>query len=123
MLELREHAEARGAKPYAKLSRVVSDLAQRKQPGAITRSLEAPLAETRLSSDGGDLISGASGVDAATSEEKAFLQQHPGYAVRATGTMFGHTLETQFPLGLALAALVDLARRAVSAQRPHRLRG
>ena len=26
-------------------------------------------------------------------------------AVRATGTMFGHTLETQFPLGLGLAAL------------------
>jgi len=25
--------------------------------------------------------------------------------VRATGTTFGHTLETQFPLGLALAAL------------------
>ena len=39
------------------------------------------------------------------SEEKAFLAEHPGYAVRATGTMFGHTMETQFPLGLALAAL------------------
>ncbi len=25
--------------------------------------------------------------------------------MRATGTMFGHTLEAQFPLGLALAAL------------------
>jgi 3-oxoacyl-[acyl-carrier-protein] synthase II len=25
--------------------------------------------------------------------------------VRATGTTFGHTLDTQFPLGLALAAL------------------
>jgi len=25
--------------------------------------------------------------------------------VRATGTTFGHTMETQFPLGLALAAL------------------
>ena len=25
--------------------------------------------------------------------------------MRATGTIFGHTLETQFPLGLALAAL------------------
>ncbi len=40
VLESREHAEARGAKPYAKLSRVVADLAQRKQPGAVTRSLE-----------------------------------------------------------------------------------
>src|ERR1700754_768727 len=40
VLESREHAEARGAKPYAKLTRVVADLAQRKQPGAVTKSLE-----------------------------------------------------------------------------------
>ena len=45
------------------------------------------------------------GVEPVTSEEKAFLQKHPGYAVRSTGSIFGHTLETQFPLGLALAAL------------------
>ena len=51
------------------------------------------------------LITGATGAEPVTSEEKAFLRQHPGFAVRATGTMFGHTLETQFPLGLALAAL------------------
>jgi 3-oxoacyl-[acyl-carrier-protein] synthase II len=35
----------------------------------------------------------------------AFLGEHPDFAVRATGTAFGHTMETQFPLGLALAAL------------------
>jgi 3-oxoacyl-[acyl-carrier-protein] synthase II len=105
VLESREHAEARGAKPYAKLSRVVADLAQRKQPGAVTRSLEAMWPKLGLSSDSGYLISGSTGVDAVASEEKAFLQKHPGYAVRSTGTIFGHTLETQFPLGLALAAL------------------
>jgi 3-oxoacyl-[acyl-carrier-protein] synthase II len=105
VLESREHAEARGAKPYAKLSRVVADLAQRKQPGAVTTSLEAMWPKLGLSSDSGYLISGSTGVDAVTSEEKAFLQKHPGYAVRSTGTIFGHTLETQFPLGLALAAL------------------
>ncbi len=38
-------------------------------------------------------------------KKRHFCRQHPGYAVRATGTIFGHTLETQFPLGLALAAL------------------
>src|SRR5690349_10249757 len=105
VLESREHAEARGAKPYARLSRVVADLAQRKQPGAVTRSLEAMWPKLGLSSDSGYLISGSTGVEAVTSEEKAFLQKHPGYAVRSTGTIFGHTLETQFPLGLALAAL------------------
>src|SRR4030081_1041989 len=41
VLESREHAEARGAKPYAKLTKVVADLAQRKQPGAVTKSLQA----------------------------------------------------------------------------------
>ena len=32
--------------------------------------------------------------------------------MRATGTMFGHTMEAQFPLGLALAAL-SLSRGAL----------
>jgi hypothetical protein len=40
--------------------------------------------------------------------------------VRATGTMFGHTM-VQFPLGLGLAAL-DFTRSVVSAQRSHGLR-
>ena len=40
VIESREHAEARGAKPYARLTNVVTDLAQRKQPGAVTKSLE-----------------------------------------------------------------------------------
>jgi 3-oxoacyl-[acyl-carrier-protein] synthase II len=105
VLESSEHAEARGAKPYAKLTKVVADLAQRKQPGAVTKSLETLWPKLGMLGDNGVLITGTTGVEPVTSEEKAFLSQHPGYAVRATGTMFGHTLETQFPLGLALAAL------------------
>ena len=105
VLESREHAEARGAKPYAKLSRVVADLALRKQPGAVEKSLEALWTKLGPTGDAGCLISGATGAEPVTSEEKAFLQKHPGYAVRSTGTIFGHTLEAQFPLGLALAAL------------------
>lgn len=105
VIESREHAEARGAKPYARLSKVVSDLAQRKQPGAITKSLETMWSKLGAAGDNGALITGATGVEPVTSEEKAFLRGHPGAAVRATGTSFGHTLETQFPLGVALAAL------------------
>jgi 3-oxoacyl-[acyl-carrier-protein] synthase II len=105
VIESRAHAEARGAKPYARLTNVVADLAQRKQPGAVTKSLEALWPKLGVLADDGNLITGATGVEPVTSEEKAFLKQHPGYAVRATGTTFGHTLETQFPLGLALAAL------------------
>ena len=105
VIESREHAEARGAKPYARLTKVVSDLAQRKQPGAVTKSLETMWSKLGVPADNGALISGATGVEAVTSEEKTFLRGHPGAAVRATGTSFGHTLETQFPLGVALAAL------------------
>jgi 3-oxoacyl-[acyl-carrier-protein] synthase II len=113
VIESREHAEARGAKPYARLTKVVSDLAQRKQPGAVTKSLEALWSKLGVPADGA-LISGATGAEAMTSEERAFLRGHPGAAVRATGTSFGHTLETQFPLGLALAAL-SISRGALFA--------
>jgi 3-oxoacyl-[acyl-carrier-protein] synthase II len=112
VMESREHAEARGAKPYARLTKVVADLAQRKQPGAVTKSLEALWPKLGAVGDNGNLITGATGVEPVTSEEKAFLRQRSGFAVRATGTMFGHTLETQFPLGLALAAL-SIARGAL----------
>jgi 3-oxoacyl-[acyl-carrier-protein] synthase II len=105
VLESREHAEARGAKPYARLTRVVADLAQRKQPGAVTKSLEALWTKLGVTADNGNLITGATGVEPVTGEEKAFLRQHPGFAVRATGTTFGHTMDNQFALGLALAAL------------------
>src|SRR5262249_11151291 len=40
VLESRPHAEARGAKPFAKLSNVVADRAARTQDGRITASLE-----------------------------------------------------------------------------------
>jgi 3-oxoacyl-[acyl-carrier-protein] synthase II len=105
VMESREHAEARGAKPFAKLSKVESNLAQRKQPGAVTKSLETLWPKLGISAEDGSLITGATGVEAVTSEEKAFLQKHPGFAVRSTGTAFGHTIEAQFPLGLALGAL------------------
>src|SRR6202790_3079506 len=39
VIESRTHAEARGAKPYARLTNVVADLDQRKQPGGATRPL------------------------------------------------------------------------------------
>ena len=94
------------------MNKVVADLAKRKEAGAVTRSLGAMWPKLGVTGETGQLITGATGVEPATSEEKAFLRQHPGYAVRATGTMFGHTLETQFPLGLALAAL-SLSRGAL----------
>jgi 3-oxoacyl-[acyl-carrier-protein] synthase II len=51
------------------------------------------------------IVSGASGAEPATGEERAFLSKHPGVPVRATASAIGHSLEPQFPMNLALAAL------------------
>jgi len=105
VIESRAHAEARGAKPFARLTNVVGDHAARKEPGQVTKSLEALWSKLGPTAKQAAVITGATGAEPATSEERAFLESHPGRAIRATGTMFGHTMEAQFPLGLALAAL------------------
>jgi 3-oxoacyl-[acyl-carrier-protein] synthase II len=106
VLEAADHARARGAAAHAKLSRVVSDRSNRK-PGSITALLErlwsglAPqLASGRLA-----IISGATGAEPATSEERDFLNARAGVPVRATGTHIGHGMEAQFPMNVALAAV------------------
>jgi 3-oxoacyl-[acyl-carrier-protein] synthase II len=105
VVESRAHAQARGAKPYARLSNVVADLARRDHPGEVTASLEKLWSKLGPVEPNGVIITGATGAEPVTSEERAFLGEHADFAVRATGTMFGHTMETQFPLGLGLAAL------------------
>jgi 3-oxoacyl-[acyl-carrier-protein] synthase II len=105
VIESRAHAEARGAKPFARLTNVVADMARRKRPGEVTAILEKLWAKLGTHENKGAIITGATGAEPATSEERAFLSGHAGFAVRATGTMFGHTMEAQFPLGLGLAAL------------------
>jgi 3-oxoacyl-[acyl-carrier-protein] synthase II len=114
VIESRAHAEARGAKPFARLVNVVADMARRKQPGDVTSTLEKLWAKLGKIGDKAAIITGATGVEPATSEELAFLREHAKLPVRATGTVFGHTMEAQFPLGLALAAL-SLSRGALFA--------
>jgi len=105
VIESRAHAEARGAKPYARLTNVVADLARRNHPGEVTATLEKLWSKIGRLGNNGAIITGATGAEPATTEERTFLGEHPDFAVRASGTAFGHTMETQFPLGLALAAL------------------
>jgi 3-oxoacyl-[acyl-carrier-protein] synthase II len=112
VIESRAHAEARGAKPYARLTNVVADQTRRKHPGEITATLEKLWSKIGKLGNDAAIITGATGAEPATSEERAFLGAHPDFAVRASGTVFGHTMETQFPLGLALAAL-SIARGAL----------
>ena len=105
VLESKAHAQARGAKPFAKLSSAVADHSRRKQPGDLAATLDRLWSQLGAVTSGGAIITGATGTEPATSEERAFLAKHADFAVRATGTRFGHTMETQFPLGLALAAM------------------
>jgi len=104
VVESKEHAEARGAKPFARLSTVVADHARRKSGGEVTATLERLWDRLGARKDAA-IITGATGAEPATAEEKAFLAAHAGTPVRATATRFGHLVEAQFPLGLALAAL------------------
>ena len=111
VLESSAHAQARGAKPYAKLQAIATDRARRTEPGQIRRALQQLF--KRLSADLQPspiaVLSGASGVEPGTAEERDFLDDldTEGYApaIRAFGSRFGHTVEAHFPLGLALAAL------------------
>ena len=104
VLEEKGHAQARGAKPLARIGVVAADHVRR-IPGAVTGALERmwSTVKPRLDPAHAAVISGASGVQPATSEEREFLRSQ-GLAVRATGTHFGHGLEPQFPANIALAA-------------------
>jgi 3-oxoacyl-[acyl-carrier-protein] synthase II len=105
VIESRPHAEARGAKPFARLTNVVADHSRRKRSGDTASTLESLWSKLGSRTNATAIITGATGAEPVTSEERAFLRTHPDIPVRATGTMFGHIMEAQFPLGLAVAAL------------------
>jgi len=105
VIESREHALARGARPFARLTRVVGDHSRRKQAGDVTGTLKKLWSDLGDVAPGGAIITGATGVEPVTSEERSFLADHKDFAIRASGTSFGHLVEAQFPLGIALAAM------------------
>src|ERR1700760_1368118 len=93
VIESKAHAQARGAKPFARLANVVADMARRKHAGEVTSTLEKLWAKLGKVDDNAAIITGATGVDPVTSEERAFLEAHAEFPVRASGTIFGHTME------------------------------
>ena len=106
VIELREHAEKRGAKPLARLTAVISDRSRR-TGGAITATLSSlwDKIKDKIKAGHAAVFSGATGVEPATGEERAFLEAHPDLAVRATGSYVGHGAEPQFIMNVALAAV------------------
>jgi 3-oxoacyl-[acyl-carrier-protein] synthase II len=106
VLEARGHAEARNAKPLARLSGVLSERSGRRAgaiPAALARMwqrLVPPPARAGIA-----VISGATGAQPATGEERAWLKTLPDVPVRATSSILGHGFEPQFAMNIALAAL------------------
>ena len=107
VIEGRDHAEKRGAKPLGRLSAVVSDRANRK-PGTVTETLSRlwDRIKDKINIGHAAILSGATGANPATAEERHFLELHSDLAVRATGSYLGHGLEPQFPMNIALATAV-----------------
>ncbi|MGO9049763.1 MAG: beta-ketoacyl-ACP synthase [Xanthobacteraceae bacterium] len=107
VLESREHAEARGARPHARISAVLADR-NRREPGAIEATLrkEWSAITPQIDRAHAAVISGAAGLQPATSAEQSVLKEI-GLPVRNTGTYIGHGVEAQFVanIGIACAAI------------------
>ena len=110
ILESRQHAEARGAKPYARVSKVVSDRCNR-QAGAARKVADGLLEQLSDQIPKGPLpvLSGCCGIQPQLSEEHEFLnslsERDIQPAIRGVTTVLGNTMEAQFPVNVALASL------------------
>jgi 3-oxoacyl-[acyl-carrier-protein] synthase II len=113
VLESREHAQARGAKPLAAIAGVASDRSRR-EPGSVGQALRSQA--DRLGARPDVVISGATGVKGITDDEQAALKGlAPEAATYATGDVVGHTMEAQAPVGVALAAALIAQGRSSEA--------
>ena len=103
VLESREHAQARGVRPRARIGPVYAD-SQTRQPGEIESTLRRLWKEISPGIDPmqAAVISGASGSEPATSAELAVLTEI-GLPVRNPGTYIGHGMDTHFVASLAIA--------------------
>ena len=104
VIESRAHAAGRGVAPLARIAAVATDRSRRR-PGEATRNAERQLSAilSHRSKAGTAVISCACGLNAATTEEAAFLA-NLGLPVRGITTALGHPVEASFLAGLALAA-------------------
>jgi 3-oxoacyl-[acyl-carrier-protein] synthase II len=106
VLESSDHAKARGARPRARISQVYSDRNIRR-PGeseaALRRQWEAIV--PKVDRAHAAVISGAAGLEPATSAECRVLQEI-GLPVRNTGTYIGHGVDAQFVANLGIACAV-----------------
>jgi 3-oxoacyl-[acyl-carrier-protein] synthase II len=102
VLESPAHAKARGARPRARIAAVCSDR-NRRQPGDIEATLggEWDAIAAKVERPRAAILSGASGLEPATSAERRALAKF-GLPVRNTATYIGHGIEAQFAANLAI---------------------
>jgi 3-oxoacyl-[acyl-carrier-protein] synthase II len=106
VLESRDHAQARGARPLARIAPILCGRSSR-QPGAIEAELRhqwKALGE-RVDLARAAIVSGAAGLEPATSAELAALKEI-GLPVRNTGTYIGHGVDAQFAANLGIGCAV-----------------
>jgi 3-oxoacyl-[acyl-carrier-protein] synthase II len=110
VLESRQHAEARGAKPYARINTVVSDRCNR-QPGAARKVAEGLWEKVSAEIPAGPLpvLTGCCGIQPQLTEEHEFLNSLSDKGInpvtRGVTTVLGNTMEAQFPVNVILASL------------------
>jgi 3-oxoacyl-[acyl-carrier-protein] synthase II len=106
VLESPEHARARSARPHARIAAVCSDRNLREH-GEIEATLrhQWEAIAAKVDRTHAAVISGATGVEPATSAERRALAEF-GLPVRNTGTYIGHGIEAQFAANLGIGCVV-----------------
>ena|SRR6202050_4533109 len=106
VFESPDHARARGARARARLLAVHSERNVRRE-GDIETTLmrEWQAIAPRIDTARAAIISGASGIEPATSAERYALAEF-GLPVRNIGTYIGHGIEAQFTANLAIGCML-----------------
>jgi len=110
ILESREHAEARGVKPYARINKVVADRCTRQAGDArnVAENLFEQISD-QIPAGPLPILSGCCGVQPQLTEEHEFLDGLSTHGIepviRGVTTLLGNTLEAQLPVNVILASL------------------
>jgi len=110
VIESRDHAEARGRKPYARISAVLSEQGRR-QPGEAATGAARQFSQISEVANNRPLavLSGATGMAQATAEEQgllaALIEEGRVSTVRGSANMLGSGIEATFPGLIGLGAL------------------
>ncbi len=106
VLESRKHADDRGAKIYASLDNIAGDSGPRDEAAFNARLTQLNDDVKGTDTDTTLVVSGASGAKKASIVERSFLEKNFSKStIRTSSALFGHTIEAQFPLGIALASI------------------